>query len=185
MNGDFAYVDEFDGPLAPTWMGLRTPRGRLYDLKDGALVLHAGQPLGDLAGVPGFVGRRQQHHDATVSTVVDYAPRRDGDRAGLLAMQNDGAWMFLGVAHVDGKRVVALYKAEGGKETLLGAAPAPAGKVELVMEMRGGKSAYRYRDGAQWKAVKTDVDVTFLSTQKAKGFVGVVIGPYVQAGGNN
>lgn len=185
MNGDFAYVDEFDGPLSPGWMGLRTPRASVYDLKGGALVLHAGQPLGDLAGVPGFIGRRQQHHDATVSTVVDYAPQHDGDRAGLLAMQNDGAWMFLGLARVDGKRVVALYKSEGGKETLLGTAPAPDGRVELAMEMRGGQSAYRYRNGkdkgGQLKTLKTGVDVTFLSTQKAKGFVGVVIGPYVQA----
>ena len=117
-----------------------------------------------------------------MSTVVDYAPRRDGDRAGLLAMQNDGAWMFLGLARVEGKRVVALFKSEGGKETLLGTAPAPDGGVELAMEMRGGRSAYRYGDsgGGQLKTLKTDVDVTFLSTQKAKGFVGVVVGPYVQ-----
>jgi xylan 1,4-beta-xylosidase len=145
-------------------------------------VLKSGQPLGDLSGVPGFVGRRQQHHDATVSTVVRYAPERDGDRAGLLAMQNDGAWIFLGLASVDGKRVVALYKSEGGKETLLGTAAVPDDRVELVMEMRGGSSAYRYRSGAQWKTLKENVDVTFLSTQKAKGFVGVVVGPYVQSG---
>ena len=181
MNGDFSYVDEFDAPLAPAWMGIRTPRERVYELKNGKLVLRAGRPLGDLAGVPGFVGRRQQHHDATVSTVVDYTPRRDGDRAGLLAMQNDGAWMFLGLAWVDGKRVVALVKSEGGKETLLATAPAPKGNVELAMDMRGGQSDYRYRSAGQLKTLKAGVDVTFLSTQKAKGFVGVVIGPYVQS----
>ncbi|HEX8601000.1 MAG TPA: glycoside hydrolase family 43 protein [Pseudoduganella sp.] len=181
MNGDFAYVDEFDGPLSPGWIGLRTPRGALYDIRQGQLVLHAGQPLGDLAGTPGFIGRRQQHHDATVTTVVDYAPRRAGDRAGLLALQNDAAWVFLGVARQDGQRIVALYKSEGGKETLLATAPVAGTPVELTVEMRGGRSAYRYRSGGETRTLKADVDVTFLSTQKAKGFTGVVIGPYVQA----
>jgi alpha-N-arabinofuranosidase len=97
-------------------------------------------------------------------------------------MQNDAAWVFLGLTRVNGQRVVALYKSEGGKETLLATAPAPDGNVELVMEMRGGQSAYRYRGGGQMETLKTGVDVTFLSTQKAKGFVGVVVGPHVQAG---
>ena len=183
MNGDFSYVDEFDAPLSPAWIGLRTPRERLYDIKQGQLVLRSGQPLGDLGGVPGFIGRRQQHHNATVSTRVDYAPLRDGDRAGLLAIQNDAAYVFLGVTRMAGRRVVALYKTEEGKETLLASAPVADRPVELIMEMRGGRSNYSYRDKDKGRAtrLKGDVDVTSLSTQKAKGFVGVVIGPYVQA----
>lgn len=181
LNGDISYVDEFDGPLSPAWTGLRAPRERLYQIKNGELVLRSGQPLGDLAGVPGFIGRRQQHHNATVSTVVNYAPRRDGDRAGLLAIQNDAAYVFMGVARVAGRRVVALYRAEDGKETLLASAPIAEQRVELIMEMRGGRSAYSYRGKGAVKLLKADVDVTALSTQKAKGFVGVVIGPYVQA----
>lgn len=181
MNGDFSYVEEFDAPLSPAWIGLRTPREKLYDLNKGALVLHAGRPLGDLGGAPGFIGRRQQHHDATVSTLVQYAPGGDGDRAGLLAVQNDAAYAFLGVTQLEGKRVVALYTSEDGKETLRASAPIGNEGVELTMEMRGGRSAYRYRAGGQVKTLAADVDVTFLSTQKAKGFVGVVIGPFVQA----
>lgn len=181
MSGDFSYVEDFKQPLSPAWIGVRTPRGRLYHVEQGALVLASGQPLGDLAGVPGFIGRRQQHHDATVSTIVNYAPGHDGDRAGLVAMQNDAFYMFLGLTQIQGKRVVALYKTEEGKETLLATAPMTDARVELIMEMRGGRSAYSYRSGGTVRPLKSDVDVTFLSTQKAMGFVGVVIGPYVQA----
>ncbi|MBP1202953.1 alpha-N-arabinofuranosidase [Duganella sp. 1411] len=181
MSGDFAYVDEFNGPLSPAWIGLRTPRVRPYSIDKGQLVLQSGQPLGKLDGVPGFIGRRQQHHDATVSTLVDYQPARDGDRAGLIAIQNDANHLFLGVTRIAGRRMVALVKIENGNETVLGSAPLAAGRVELIMEMHGGRSAYSYRAGGKVNSLKTDVDVTFLSTQKAKGFVGVVIGPYVQA----
>ena len=180
MNGDFSYTEEFKRPLSPAWIGLRTPRAPLYDIDKGDLVLRSSHALGDLTGAPGFIGRRQQHHDAKVSTVVKYSPQHDGDRAGLLAMQNDAAYVFLGVTQVAGKRVVALFKSEDGKETLIRSTPVSAAPVELMMDMRGGSSSYRYRSGGQVKVLEADLDVTFLSTQKAKGFVGVVIGPYVR-----
>jgi alpha-N-arabinofuranosidase len=181
-SGNFAYVDEFDGPLSPAWIGIRIPRAPLYTVERGNLVLHAGTPLGDLRGVPGFVGRRQQHHVATISTVVDFAPQRDGDRAGLVAMQNDANHVFLGVTRSGGKNVVALYKTEAGKETLVASRPASSARIELVMDMNGGQASYRYRDGNTTTTLADNVDIRFLSSQKAGGFVGVVAGPYVAAG---
>jgi alpha-N-arabinofuranosidase len=181
-SGDFAYVDEFDGPLSPAWIGIRIPHAPLYTVERGALALRAGAPLGDLRGVPAFVGRRQQHHVATVSTVVDFAPRHDGDRAGLVAMQNDANHVFLGLARRDGKNVVALYKTEGGKETLVASRPAASTRIELVMDMDGGQAGFRYRDGDVTTTLDGNLDIRFLSTQKAGGFVGVVAGPYVASG---
>jgi alpha-N-arabinofuranosidase len=181
-SGNFAYVDEFDGPLSAAWIGIRIPRAPLYTVERGALVLRSGAPLGDLRGVPAFVGRRQQHHVATVSTVVDAVPRHDGDRAGLVAMQNDDNHVFLGVTRIGGKDVVALYKTEGGKETLVASRPAASKRVELVMDMDGGQATYRYRDGDATATLAEKVDIRFLSTQKAGGFVGVVIGPYAASG---
>jgi xylan 1,4-beta-xylosidase len=177
-SGNFAYVDEFDGPLSPAWVGIRIPRAPLYTVERGVLALRSGAPLGDLRGVPAFVGRRQQHHVATVSTVVDFVPRHDGDRAGLVAMQNDDNHVFLGLAHSGGKNVVALYKTEGGKETLVASRPVASARVELVMDVNGGEASYRYRDGNATTTLADKLDIRFLSTQKAGGFVGVVIGPY-------
>lgn len=180
-SGDFAYVDEFNGPLSPAWIGIRIPGAPLHTVERGKLVLHSGGPLGDLRGVPGFIGRRQQHHVATVSTVVDFVPQRDGDRAGLVAMQNDDNHVFLGLARVDGKKVVALYKTEGGRETLVASRPAASARIELVMDMDGGQASYRYRDAGVTTTLAGNLDIRFLSTQKAGGFVGVVVGPYVQS----
>lgn len=182
-SGNFAYVDEFDGPLSSAWIGIRIPRAPLYTVERGALALRAGAPLGDLRAVPAFVGRRQQHHVATVSTVVDFVPQHDGDRAGLVAMQNDDNHVFLGLTRSAGKNVVALYKTEGGKETLVASRPVASKRVELVMDMNGGEASYRYRDGDTTTTLADKLDIRFLSTQKAGGFVGVVVGPYAAANG--
>jgi alpha-N-arabinofuranosidase len=48
------------------------------------------------------------------------------------------------------------------------------------MDMDAGQGAYRYRDGGETRTLASSVDIRFLSTQKAGGFVGVVVGPYVQ-----
>jgi alpha-N-arabinofuranosidase len=96
-------------------------------------------------------------------------------------MQNDSNHMFLGLARIDGKDVVALYKTERGRETLVANRPAASTRIELVMDMDGGQATYRYRDGNVTTTLASNVDIRFLSTQKAGGFVGTVIGPYVQS----
>jgi alpha-N-arabinofuranosidase len=99
-------------------------------------------------------------------------------------MQNDDNHVFLGVTRIGGKDVVALYKTEGGRETLVASRPAASKRVELVMDMNGGQATYRYRDGDVTTTLADKVDIRFLSTQKAGGFVGVVIGPYAVSGGD-
>jgi xylan 1,4-beta-xylosidase len=179
-NGDFSYVEEFDGDkLSLAWIGIRTPRQPIYSLAGGALVLHPAAALGDMKGVPAFMGRRQQHHIATVSTTLSYKPEKDGDRAGLAAIQNDKTWVFFGVTRIEGKPVIALFARQGGdSETLIASAPFTGDAAALTMSADGGTAAFTYRTGSKTETLKSGVDITFLSTRKAGGFVGTVIGPY-------
>lgn len=181
LNGDFAYVDEFDADaLSPEWIGIRTPRKPLYELHDGALVLHSSARLGDVNGVPAFIGRRQQHHIATVSTTLEYTPQMDGDRAGLAAVQNDAAWLFFGIAMIEAKPVVALIARENAKtERLVASAPFMGGAATLTLRIDGGAMTVEYEIANERNALISGFDVTFLSTRSAGGFVGTVIGPYV------
>lgn len=180
MNGDFSYVEEFDGDrLSLAWVGIRTPRQPVYDLKDGALVLQPSAALGDVQGVPAFIGRRQQHHIATVSTTLSYRPGKDGDRAGLAAIQNDDAWLFFGVTRIDGKPVVAAFaRQNSGQEALIASAPFSGEAVTLTLRANGGAMSLEYGAGGNTETLKSGLDVSFLSTRKAGGFVGTVIGPY-------
>lgn len=126
MNGDFGYVDHFaGGRLGSGWVGVRTPKRPVYRLVGGALILNRGAAMGDVGGVPAFVGRRQQHHVATFSTVMRYTPVHDGDRAGLAAVQSDESFLFFGVTRRGGKPVITLYARDhANTDTLVATAPA-------------------------------------------------------------
>ncbi|ADU12329.1 glycoside hydrolase family 43 protein [Asticcacaulis excentricus] len=180
VNGDFGFSEEFDGKSLPlSWIGVRTPRTPVYRLDNGALVLNSGAALGDLQGTPAFIAHRQQHHVATVSTALRYRPERDGARAGLAALQNDDAWLFFGLTRLDGKPQIALYSRENTSgDKLIASAPLTAGDVTLTLRFDGGRLTADYTADGQTRTLIRDVDITFLSTRKAGGFVGTLIGPY-------
>jgi xylan 1,4-beta-xylosidase len=187
LSGDYAYRDDFASPkLGLGWMSVRIPAAAPYTLEHGDLVLKAGaEGIGDIHHVPAFVGRKQAHAIATVSTALRYTPDRDGDRAGLVAMQSDDAYLFLGVQREQGRDMVTLSVRTTAQDPRQGRvlARAPlsgAGQpVYLRLSIDGGVLAASYalrKD--QWKRLATGVDATFLSTKLAGGFVGTVIGLY-------
>lgn len=181
MSGNFTYTDEFDGDrLAMQWIGIRTPHQPFYRVTNGALELESGTPLGDLNGVPAFVGRRQQHAIATMSTTLRFTPEKDGDTAGLAAVQSDRSHMLFTITQVGGKKLIALTSRDNADtDTLVASAPLPAaGPVTLTIHADGGKMAFDYEVNGQRTTLKSDLDATLLSTRKAGGFVGTVVGPY-------
>ena len=179
-SGDFGYVDEFDGSrLAMQWIGVRTPKTPVYRLAQGELLIDGGAAIGEQQGVPGFVGRRQQHHIATMATTVRFNPRNDGDRAGLVAMQSDESYLFFGLTRIAGKPMVALYTRAKGAEQLVASAPLTGnGPVTLTLRADRGSMAVDYAIGGEQRTLARDVDIRFLSTRMAGGFTGTVVGPY-------
>ena len=179
-SGDFSYTVDFDkGPLGPAWIGIRTPRAPIYAFRHGGLELRDGAALGDKGGTPAFIGRRQQHAIATVSTTLRYNPSGDGRRAGLAAVQNDGSYLILCLTRISGKPMVALYaRSDSDSETLLASAPFSARETELRIEADGGTMSFHYgRPGSMAQLGKV-IDATFLSTKMAGGFFCTVVGNY-------
>ncbi len=72
---------------------------------------------------------------ATATTVMTYAPAREGDRAGLVAFQNDDHYYFLAVALQDGRPVIQLEMEAGertrGEPAMVASAPSTCGPVSL------------------------------------------------------
>lgn len=188
LSGDFAYTEEFDGTaLAPQWIGVRVPAAPFLKLEGGKLVLRSGGRLGDLHATPSLIARRQQHHVATVSTTMSFQPEQDGDRAGLVAYQSDESHLFFGRTRIAGKQVVALYaRAKSAHDEALASAPVelePGAALTLTIRADGGVMSFSYSANGQPATLAENVDATFLSTRKAGGFVGTIIGPYLwQAG---
>jgi alpha-N-arabinofuranosidase len=190
-SGNFTVRDDFDGPeLARYWNFIRTPREKWYDLASprGWLTLRA-RPV-DIGGrgQPSFVGRRQQHTHAVVSTAIRYVPTKTGDKAGLIAFHNEAHYYFLAVSLTDAGPVVQLERrdgATGSGPTIIASAPlelSRASPLYLKIETRGGRYdfSYGYRPN-EWRLIKGDADGTILSTKVAGGFVGTLFGMYAYA----
>lgn len=180
-SGDFSYVDEFNGSrLSLPWIGIRTPQKPFYHLKSGALELDATVPLGDTSTAPAFIGRRLQHAVATISTTLHFQPDRDGARAGLAAVQSDRSWLFLGVTRIGGKKVIALTTHDkSDAETVVASVPLTSDlPVTLSLHVNGAHITGDYTLGGQRHHLNADVDADLLTTSRAGGFVGTVVGLY-------
>lgn len=181
-NGAFAVRDAFDEATLPRhWMMMRNPRSRWFRLTNGALRLTARPVgLGDNAN-PSFLARRQQHGNASAEAVVAFVPERDGDRAGLVALQNDQYWFFLGIKQIAGKPVVSVDFRDGPNapatgRTLASAPLAAQGPVRLRIAIHGDAYRFSYagRHGGWRPLHATTTDA--LTTRRAGGFVGSMLG---------
>ena len=171
--------------LAPEWMMLRTPSTSWWRLEKGALVLPArNERLGD-GKQPSFIARRQQNAEAIVTTALNFAPA-EGEEAGLAAFQNDDDFLAVGLARSAGKLIVRVTRRAGASEpadgVVVASKPVAAGPIQFRIHARGGRYDFDYAlQPGQWQPVAHDVDGTNLSTAKAGGFVGTLIGPFAQS----
>ncbi len=108
--------DNFEGgSLAKTWSFLRNPDMDRYLLaqRQGFLGLTAGEDTLDDCGSPTFIGRRQQHFNVRVQTLIDYAPDSENDRAGLTVFHTNEHHYDLMVTRRHDARVAVLRKRAG------------------------------------------------------------------------
>lgn len=188
-SGNFTHRDEFDGTaLAPYWQLLRTPRERWYDLSStpGTLTIRARPALLSGRDQPSFIARRQQHGTASATVSMRYRPTKPGDKAGLVAFQNERFHYFVGLTmHADGGVTVDVeqQRANGGRDTtiVLASRPwtAPSDSILLRIQARNDRYDFFYASGpGAWVPLAQDADGTMLSTRVAGGFVGAMLGMY-------
>ena len=187
-SGNFTVRDEFDAAtLAPYWELLRTPRDTWYALAEspGSLTIRPRHEDIGGRGQPAFIGRRQQHEVASASVKMHFNPQHDGDKAGLVALQNERHYLFLGVARVNGEERFLVEERDGAEPRVVASLPFCAVQFEpFFLEMRARGSRYDFLAGcspSSLAVVARDVDGTVLSTEHAGGFVGVMLGMYAYA----
>lgn len=184
QTGSFSWREEFQGSkLGPAWM---TMRGASVRLAKGELLLDARRDgIGDL-GKPAFAGRRQQHGVATVATSLAFSPK-EGESAGLAAIQNDDYFLTIAVTRRDG-RLLARVARRAGKDdpregvTVVERPIEQTGQIGLRIRAKDGSYSFDItrQNADDWFPIASDVDATNLSTDKAGGFVGTMIGPFAQ-----
>jgi alpha-N-arabinofuranosidase len=186
FSGNFVHRDEFDGTtLRPEWLRVRVPKQAWADVaaRPGALAVHPLPEGLETLRNPAFLGRRQQHLRFEASTAMTRpAP---GIAAGLAAFQSEAYWYFLGVRPAaDGRVAIFLEGRDGGGTTRTLATREVEGSDTLRLKIEGDEGAYGFAfdtgDGRGWQSLARDVDGTVLSTDRAGGFVGTLLGPYAR-----
>jgi len=186
MNGNFSVLEEFESDnLADYWLRIRTPREDWYKINSdkGSLTIEARDHHISGLGQPSFIGRRQQHAFASASTKVKFKPEKNGDVAGLVALQGENFYYLLGITlNENGKEEIFLEKSEGDQVERIASRVLSQESVNeyyLKIDARGAvyDFSYAYTEN-DWQVLFEGADGTILSTNKAGGFVGTVIGMY-------
>jgi xylan 1,4-beta-xylosidase len=162
----------------PGWLAVRATPGSVASVRDGRLAITGHAGLDDPH--PQFVGRRQRHLTATVSTTVDAS----GGTGGLAARYDEEQWICLEAC---GTVVTARAQVAGLAQSWQAAVP--AGDVELRMEMApppaGFSAAAMGGDRIRLLAAGTliaELDGRYWTAETCASFTGRVIGLYASAG---
>jgi alpha-N-arabinofuranosidase len=188
MSGNFTVHAAFTGThLAPYWMTPRVPKSDWYRLDGAALEITPRLARLGEATQPSFIARRQQNMNMTATTRMRFAAARNGDKAGLAAYQNEAHYYFIGVVNDGGQRLLRVERRADANDPVDGVVLASTalttrGPVDLRIAAQGGRYTFSYAVGGEWKTLLADADGTILSTEKAGGFVGTLIGLYAHAG---
>lgn len=73
---------------------------------------------------------------------------------------------------------VLVHRAKGGSEVLVASAPAGDGAVALELSQNGLKLRFDYTVEGRTSVLADEVDACFLSTRRAGGFTGTIVGLY-------
>lgn len=186
-SGAFEVREEFARRGLPSgWMMLGEPHQHWWRLGNRHLLLKAQPGLGEVPN-PSLLARRQQHLNFVATTRISFAPKSDSAEAGIVALQNPEHWYGLLVGRDSGKVVVRVRRrgADGdpASGTILASQVVP-GARPIQLRISGHRTSYDFSwstDGRHWHLLLSGADGTILSTKRAGGFVGAVLGAYAHA----
>lgn len=190
FSGNFTIRDEFDkGELHPSWIFLRTPHEKWYDLNTRKDFLSIKLRPETVAGKmnPSFIARRQQHNKGYVSTSVLFSPLSENEKAGLIVFLNETCFYYICKSIVNGNDVLQLFRSmdkpvNENEMELIKQVEIPKEKINepinLKIEATGDNYLfyYSYLNG-EWNLVNK-MDASFLRVRIPRDFTGCVFGMY-------
>ncbi|HVT80395.1 MAG TPA: glycoside hydrolase family 43 protein [Phycisphaerae bacterium] len=194
-TGNLSWTDTFKpGKLNLRWQLLRAPTEAWYALAYDSLAIAPRNVALTSYDNPSFVACRQQHAAFTATAELALNQGTAACDAGIVAFQNETHYFFLGV-RVNGRTPevfleqfnVPEARRTAEKPKILATLPLPVGvgkdstKVELRITGAGRPYSFSCRiNGGEFKSLKENVDGSFLSTETAGGFQGVMLGMYAR-----
>ncbi len=183
-TGNFAWRDDFDqAKLGYEWMYLRTPQDKWLEISGGNLrITPKAVSLNELTN-PSWISRRQQH--STYDAATSFTAPEQGASAGIAAFIREDYFFYCGIRLTESGYQAFLEKAEGGKPQTVATLPIEGIKPgqNVVLKISGKKadiSFYLETPDGQTIAIAENEDATILTTTRAWGFIGAMMGPYAR-----
>jgi len=202
-NGNFSWIEEFDeGELGFDWLFLRTPQEKWYTMQEGkpGIILKLRDVNMRELKQPTFIGRHQQHHNMTIETKLVFIPADSNEMAGLCLFQNEAYHLTFGVTKINEKICVVVQKAKEDVNIVRNMSPdnfdgtvekvilakkdlsaSFKGEIFLRASMKDGEFSFAANTTGEWETILDGIDATYLSTSKAGGFIGTIIGIYASS----
>jgi len=189
VTGNFTIREEFDAELPGDWVFVRTPRSDWWKSGGGQLTIKPGnERIGDVLQ-PSIVARRLQHMNMQAITAMRFNPGSIADEAGMVALQNDAYYFAMGLGqNRQGQTVLRLRHRDGmeghihGK--ILKETPIdidPGSLIYLRVDVRGPVIDFSWSmDNKHYDSLYAGANARTLSTMRAGGFTGAMIGMYAE-----
>ncbi|WP_277638429.1 glycoside hydrolase family 43 protein [Bacteroides graminisolvens] len=183
LTGNFAYTDRFENnKLNMQWIFLRNPQPDFYSLVGDGITLKS-LPVNIMQKEsPAAIFTRQQHTSFTAETEIVFTPQTEKEIAGMVLFQNEEYNFVFGKTLLNGKPTIILSRTEG-TTIVIGSAIFSENQanqpLKLKVEGCGRYYSFYYAvAGGKWQPIAHGVDAVNLSTNRAGGFTGNVIGLY-------
>ncbi len=190
-SGNFSRTYNFDEKeLHKNFIFLRTPLTKWYNLdeKKGYVSLQLRSETCSGLDNPSFLGHRQQNNACTASTKMQFTPKSENEKAGLVIFTNENHHYFICKSLNGNTEVIQLYKSlemaekANGIELIASNEIAVENKTKdviLKIDINGGDFSFSYSfDNENWNMLKDKVDGTYIRAVIPQDFVGSVFGLY-------
>ncbi|WP_100407592.1 glycoside hydrolase family 43 protein [Bacillus solitudinis] len=177
--------DDFnETTLDVTWNYLRNPYEENYSLtaKPGYLTLYGSAVSLNEIDSPAFVGRRQQHFNCKISTLLEYSPCFEGEEAGLTVYINERFHYEIALGIRSGKKKVfvrrkigSLWKVESEHDYT---------HNRIILSVHADAKNYTFGYIVDGEMIELGMGECFLlSSEVAGGHTGVYVGIYATGNG--
>ena len=183
----YAYEDNFeDSMLKYQWNFIGNPCENMYSLTErkGYLRLYGSEISLNDVDSPSFIGKRQQHFNCRVQTLLDFQPKKKNEEAGITVIMDEKHHYEIAVVGDSQNRKVIVRRTIGKLSGIVAEEVIGDGSVRLEVMADIGEYHFKYAIGENEAKEIADGETKYLSSEVAGGFIGVYFGLYATGNGS-
>ena len=181
-----AFEDNFDGStLDYQWNFVGNPNENMYSLteRQGYLRIYGSEITLNDIGSPSFIGKRQQHFNCRVETLLDFKPEKINEEAGLTVIMDENHHYEIAIVGDSHNRKLIVRRTIGKLSGIVAEEIIADGAVKLEICADMGEYHFKYAVNENSFKEIADGETKYLSSEVAGGFIGIYFGLYATGNG--